>query len=128
MARQRILAVPVLVDIDGVKSSYDIVRITRIALEIGQIFDKQSMLVEWAVGSVSPDPDGVPLFTAAPFSGLQGGKRYNNSPPDYVFGVFLAKVLPLGIGPFLDQIFADLEADGVIKAGTQEDFGLAPGS
>jgi hypothetical protein len=122
MARQRVLTDSVKADIDGAKSAYDLVRILRINLDIGQVFDKQRMLVDWAVGRLE---DGV--FIHAPFNNMSGTISYDNTPP-YAFGQFLQKVLPLGIGPFLDEIFADLEKKGLIKAGTQEDYGLAPGT
>jgi hypothetical protein len=124
MARQRILDVPATVDINGKKASYDIVRIGELRFrQLDQIFDRQIMDVTWAIGSIDNG-----RFIPAPYGELQGAKTYDNSPPDTLFGALLLKTLSLGIGPFLDQVFADLEADGVIGTGKQEDYGLAPGS
>src|SRR3990172_5088425 len=124
MARQRILKDPVMADIDGVKTQYEVVRITRLNFDIGQVFDQQRMYVDWAVGTLVPDEKGIPVFSPSPY-GQSGTRGYDNSPPGYAFGILLQKTLSQRIGPFLDQIFADLEADGLIKPGTQEDYGLA---
>jgi hypothetical protein len=114
----------VLVDIGGKKSQYEIVRLGEMRLRrLDQIFDKQMMSVEWSIGNLD---NGV--FIPAPYEELRGTKTYDNTEAPYPFGQFLAKTLPLGIGPFQDQVFADLEADGVIGTGKQEDYGLAPGS
>jgi hypothetical protein len=124
VARERILTKPVLVTVEkatAVAKSYDTVRfVGAIMFHVADNILKQQAVFSWAIGSV--DVEGN--FQPAPVNGLAGTKVYNNAAPNYDFSVLISKAPTLAAAQ--DQVFADLEAEGQIPAGTNRDYALYP--
>jgi hypothetical protein len=129
MARERVLTKPVSVTVDKgtpVAKGYDTVRFFgAITFHVGQDFTEQCASFSWAIGKV--DINGK--FAAAPVEGMCGIVEYNNRAPEYAFAHLLERAAggkEATLSATQDVVFADLEAAGLIPAGTNRDYALYP--
>jgi len=129
MARERVLGKAVNVTVDKgspVAKAFSVVRFTGpIMFKVEQDFSRQEAMFSWAIGSV----DAAGLFTPAVGEGLSGSKTYTNDAPDYAFAHLLERAAggkEATLSATQDVVFADLEAAGLIPAGTNRDYALYP--
>lgn len=119
MAREHVLDNPVVVKKEGVETEYPVVRLLNpISIRVVDGHDRQSIVVQWAVGKIDADGNFVPLSG----EGLSGSKVYDNQGVNASFDQLIAS--SNGLGAFMDNIFADLEAAGAFGPGTQRDYAL----
>lgn len=122
MARQRRLTVPVGTTIDGVVDSLDLVRVIRFDMSgIDVDFNHKILTIGWAVGKVDTG-----VFYPSRIPGLSGTRVFTNIGASPELEALL--VASTSFDNLFDNIFAQLQTDGVIHAGTEEDYSLTAGT
>lgn len=119
MARERLLDQPVVVTKNGVPTEYPLVRLLNsISVRVQDNHAHQVVVIQWAIGKA--DAEGN--FEALGGAGLTGSKTYDNQGSAPSFDQLIGSSASLG--SFMDNIFADLEAEGQIGPGTDRDYAM----
>lgn len=118
MARERVFTLPIVADIDGVVTSYDRARLDQIVFRnVSGKFERKSLRVDWTIGRLV-----AAEFVGSELPGHSGSREFGNDGPVPELDALLTA--SANLDALVDNIFAQLETEDLVKAGTQADYAL----